>query len=253
MIRLEVHGPVALLVIDRPAKLNSFNLAMLEELAAGTERIKADHSIRAVVVTGAGDEAFSAGGDLASLLPATAAAGIDIINPEPTRRFFSDLYKPVVAAVRGKCIGGGLEILLGTDLRIAGSDAQFGLGEVRWGLIPGAGTHVRLPRQVPWAAAMELLLLGRPIDAERAYQIGLVNEVAQSDQVLDRAMAVATELAANAPLAVQTAKEIAVRALRLEDGFALEWSLNSRVLRSNDAKEGPAAFVEKRRPDYTGT
>jgi enoyl-CoA hydratase len=172
--------------------------------------------------------------------------------PDPTKRFFSDVFKPVIAAVNGLCIGGGFEILLGTDLRVASSAASFGLGEVRWGHIPGAGSHVRLPSQVPWAIAMQLILTARPIDAARAYEVGLVNEIAEPGDVVERAMALAGQIARNAPLAVQTAKEIAVRALGHERGFQLERVLNERVANSDDAKEGPRAFTEKRPPEYTG-
>jgi enoyl-CoA hydratase/carnithine racemase len=205
-----------------------------------------------LVVTGAGERAFSAGGDLESLLPAAVDAQSDIVNPDPRERFFSAVFKPIVAAIRGVCIGGGLELMLGTDIRVAAVDSTFGLGEVRWGVIPGAGSHVRLPHNVPWAIAMELLLLGRTISAERALAVGLVNEVRPSAEVTSRALELASEIAANAPVAVQTAKEIAVQALRLEDAFALEHSLNSRVLATNDAREGLSAFREKRPPIYDG-
>lgn len=223
---------------------------MAREIMRLGDAVGADRSIRVLVVTGAGDRAFSAGGDLASLLPATVDAGVDVINLDPRRRFFSDLYKPVVAAVRGVCVGGGLELLLGTDVRVASSDALFGLGEVRYGLIPGAGSHVRLPRQIPWAIAMQLLLTGETISAERAAAVGLVNEVTEPGATLERALDLARVIAANSPVAVQTAKEIAVRALELEDGFELEHALNSRVLQSPDAQEGLGAFREKRAPSY---
>lgn len=251
-VRLDVDGPVAVLTLDRPAKLNAFTMAMVEQLDAACVEIAADSTVRCVVITGAGGRAFSAGGDLESLLPATVGAGIDTVSPDPGRRFFSDLYKPIVAAIRGVCIGGGLEIALGTDLRIVGDDARFGLGEVAWGLIPGAGTHIRLPRQIPHAVAMQMLLTGQPIDARRAYEVGLVNEVVESDAVVARALEVAQQIARNAPLAVQTAKEAVVRGLSLTDGFVIEHALNTRVLRSEDAREGPKAFREKRIPRFTG-
>jgi len=163
------------LTIDRPHKLNAFTLDMVRELETLSRQADHDPDIRCLVVTGSGDRAFSAGGDLASLLPATLEAGVDVVSPDPARRFFSDVFTPVIAAVRGVCIGGGLELMLGSDLRIVGSDARFGLGEVRWGLIPGAGTHARLPRQIPWAIAMQLLLTGDPIDAVRAIWEGRVS------------------------------------------------------------------------------
>jgi enoyl-CoA hydratase len=145
-----------------------------------------------------------------------------------------------------------MEMLQGTDLRIAAEHATFGLGEVRWGIIPTGGTHIRLPRQIPWAVAMELLLTGQPIDARRAYEVGLVNRVVPGGELMDAALDLAERICKNGPLAVRTAKEIAVRALGLEPGFVLEKSLGARVLASEDAKEGPRAFVEKRPPRFTG-
>lgn len=251
-VRLERHGAVAVLTLDRPAKLNAFTMEMVRAIDALTGEVARDTDIACLVVTGAGERAFSAGGDLVSLLPATVGAGIDTVSPDPARRFFSELFTPVVAAVRGVCIGGGLELMLGTDLRIVSDDARFALGEVRFGLIPGAGSHIRLPRQIPWAIAMQMLLTGEPVTAARAYEVGLVNEVVPSADVLDRAMEVAAEIAANAPLAVRTAKEAVVRGLALTDGFVIEHALNTRVLRSSDASEGPRAFAEKRAPRFTG-
>jgi enoyl-CoA hydratase len=154
--------------------------------------------------------------------------------------------------VNGFCIAGGLEMLLGTDIRIAAEHATFGLGEVRWGVIPAGGSHIRLPRQVPWAIAMELLLTGGTIDAQRAYDVGLINRVVPADQLIPAAMEVAETICKNGPLAVKTAKEIAVRSLNLEAGFVLERSLSQKVMRSEDAKEGPKAFMEKRPPEFTG-
>ena len=171
---------------------------------------------------------------------------------DPTKRQFSDVFKPIIAAVNGLCIAGGLEMLQGTDLRIAAEHATFGLGEVRWGIIPAGGSHIRLPRQIPWAVAMELLLTGQPIDAQRAYQIGLVNRVVPRGEALGAAVELAEKICKNGPLAVRTAKEIAVRSLGLEAGFILEKSLAARVFESEDAKEGPRAFAEKRPALFTG-
>jgi enoyl-CoA hydratase len=147
---------------------------------------------------------------------------------------------------------GGLEFLQGTDMRIASDKAIFGLGEVKWGVVPAGGTHIRLPQQIPWAVAMEMVLAGENITAERAYQIGLVNKIVPVDQVLPEAMALAERICQNGPLAVRTAKEIMVRSLNNEPGFVLEKTMAERVFRSEDAKEGPRAFAEKRKPVYTG-
>lgn len=251
-IDVSTDGQIALVTISRPDKLNAMTLEMIREFFVVTKQLDEDPDIRAIVLTGAGNRAFSAGGDLKSLLPAALEAGWDILNPDPTARFLSSVFTPVIAAVRGACVGAGFEILLGTDIRVAGTDSSFALAEVKWGLIPGSGTNVRLPQQLPWAVAMELLLTGSTISAERAAQVGLINQVVEPENVLKKAMDIARLIASNGPLAVRTAKEIAVRSLSLGDAFALEHALNSRVLGSQDAREGVAAFLEKRTPKFTG-
>jgi enoyl-CoA hydratase/carnithine racemase len=253
VVLYEVREGVAIITLNRPALHNSLTVESLRLLAEHSRAAQADAAVRAIVITGAGDEAFCTGGDLAELMPRIAGEeGLDLIVPDATKRFFSDVFKPVIAAINGLTVGGGFEIMLGTDLRVASSAALFGLGEVRWGHIPGGGSHVRLPAQIPYAIAMQLILTARPIDAQRAYEVGLINEVVEPGQVLERALALAGLIARNAPLAVQTAKEIAVRALGHERGFQLERVLNERVASSEDAREGPAAFTEKRPPRYTG-
>ena len=252
-----VDGHIAVMTLDRPSRHNSMTLAMTRDLADATAEARRDDTVRAVVLTGAGEKAFSAGGDLAELIPRLTAGQLEVLFPDPTKRFFSELYKPVVAAVNGFCIAGGLEILLGTDIRIAAEHAVFGLAETRWGIVPGGGSHVRLPQQIPWAIAMQILLTAEPIDARRAYEAGLVNEVLPGAQVLPRALDVARGIARNGPLAVQGAKEIAVRALGNETRFALEQDVTRRCSRpatptADDAKEGPRAFTERRDPVYEG-
>ena len=246
-----VEGSTAVVTLNRPAAHNSLTVRMVHELAAVFDAAKTDATVRAIVLTGAGDRAFSAGGDLGELIPRLTAGELGILAPDPSKRFFSDVFTPIIAAVNGICLAGGLEMLLGTDIRVASDRSIFGLPEVKWGLVPGGGTHVRLPQQVPWAAAMHLLLTGDHIGAHEAQRIGLINEVVPSDQVHTRAMELAEIIGRNGPVAVRTAKEIAVRALGNEPKFALELALNERVLRSEDATEGPRAFVEKRTPRYS--
>lgn len=252
--RLDVRldGHVAVVTLDRPAKRNALTLPMVAALRETTLRLQAESAVRAVVLTGAGDKAFCAGGDLRTMIPAALEAGRDTLNPDPTQRFLSGLTKPVVAAVRGACFGAGLELLLGTDLRVAGTDARFGLPEAALGMIPGDGTHIRLPQQVPMAVAKSMLLRGEVLDARRAFEVGLVNELAAPDDVLPTAMTIAAELAAKGPLAVQTSKEIVVRTTESPADLALEHALNGRVLSSQDAREGVAAFLEKRDPRFRG-
>ena len=203
------------------------------------------------VLTASGDRAFCTGMDLKEAMP-LLTSGEELGFEDHTKRQFSDVWKPIIAAVNGYCIAGGLEMLQGTDIRIAAEHAVFGLGEVRWGIIPTGGSHVKLPRQIPWAVAMELLLTGENIDAERAYSIGLVNRVVPADELLPTALKLAEKIARNGPLAVRTAKQIAVRALNLEPGLVLEKALGAKVLASEDAVEGPKAFLEKRKPAFKG-
>lgn len=249
-VTLDHDGPVAVITLNRPNAHNAMSIRMVRQLADITAAVRADPDLRAVVITGAGDRAFSAGGDLGELIPHLTAGELEVLIPDPSKRFFSDVYVPVIAAVNGLCVAGGLEILLGTDIRISSSDAVFGLPEVKWGLIPGGGSHVRLPQQIGWPAAMHLLLTGDSIDAETALRLGLINQILPPADVHARAMAVANTIAANAPIAVRTAKEIAVKALANEPRFQLETALNERVLATSDAREGPAAFMERRSPDY---
>lgn len=250
-LRYEKRGPIALVTLDRPEARNALTREMLAGLEAAFADVQSDPELRAAVLAATGERAFCAGMDLVDAIP-LLTAGDDMGFSDPTKRQLSDVFKPVIAAVNGACVAGGLELLLGTDLRIAAEHATFGLGEVRFGLVPLGGSHVRLTRQVPWAVAMELLLTGEPIDARRALEVGLVNRVVPAAEVLPAALALAEKIARNGPLAVRTAKEIAVRALALEPGFVLEKALGARVLGSADAREGPRAFAEKRRPRFEG-
>lgn len=243
-------GHIAVVTLDRPAKRNALTLDMVQELREVCAELQADGDIRAVMLKGAGDKAFCAGGDLNSMIPVALDAGRDTLNPDPTTRFLSGLMKPVVAAVRGGCFGAGFEILLGTDLRVAGTDAVFGLPEAALGLIPGDGTHIRLPQQVPMAVAKSMLLLGATLTAHDAHRVGLVNEVTDPADVEKVALEWCGRLAAKGPIAVQTSKEIINRMTDSVPGFVLEHSMNTRVLSSKDAREGVAAFQEKRPPIF---
>lgn len=251
-ILVSIDGHIAVVTIDRPSKLNAMTRGMVDDFRSTTARLESDPNIRAIVLTGAGTRSFSAGGDLRTLLPPALDAADDLLNPVTTERFLSSVFKPVIAAVNGLCFGAGFEILLGTDIRIASSESSFGLPEVKWGLIPGSGTHIRLPQQLPWPLAMQLLLTGDSVDASTAARMGLINEVVAADRVLDRAIEIAESIALNGPIAVRTAKEIAVRSLSQQSAFALEHALNSRVLGSLDAREGISAFEEKRSTRFVG-
>jgi enoyl-CoA hydratase len=247
----EKKGKIAVMTINRPEAMNAFTADMLRGMDAAFADFKDDPDLWVAILTANGDKAFSAGMDLKEAIP-MLQAGDEMGYEDHTKRPFSDVFKPIIAAVNGFCIAGGMEFLQGTDIRIAAEHATFGLGEVRWGIIPTGGSHIRLPRQIPWAVAMEMLLTGKPLSAQRAYDIGLVNQVVAADQLMPTAMQWAEAICKNGPLAVRTAKEIAVRALSLESGFVLEKALGARVMSSEDAKEGPRAFAEKRKPKFTG-
>jgi len=247
----EKRGHVALVTINRPKSMNAFTQEMLEAMDAAFADFNSDPDLWVAILTGAGDKAFTTGMDLKEALP-SLAEGEEMGYEDHTKRPFSDVFNPIIAAINGYCLAGGLEFLQGTDLRIAAEHATFGLSEVRWGVIPTGGSHVRLPRQIPWAIAMELLLTGQPIDAERAYGIGLINRIVPAQELLPTALELAEVICRNGPLAVRTAKEIVVRGMALEAPFVLEKALGERVFASEDFKEGPRAFAEKRAPRFKG-
>jgi enoyl-CoA hydratase len=250
-IKYETRDHIAIITIDRPEAMNSLSADMLLGIEDAFTVFDDDPDLWVAIFTASGDKAFSSGLDLKEAAP-LLTGGDQLGFDDWTKRQFSDVFKPIICAVNGFCIAGGMEMLLGTDLRIAAEHATFGLGEVKWGLVPLGGTHIRLPRQIPWAIAMQLLLSGKNIDARRAYEVGLINEVVPAAELMPTAIAWAERLCRNGPLAMQTAKEIAVRSLQLENGFVLEKALGQRVLSSEDAREGPKAFAEKRPARFKG-
>jgi len=244
----EKEGPVAVMTWNRPEKRNCFTPEMIDAYYAALADFDEDPNLLVAVVAGTGDKAWCAGGDLETMIPAVTS-GRYKINEDPTKRIYSDIWKPIICAVNGFAT---LELVLGADLCVASENASFGLGEVRWGMIAAGGSHVRLPRAIPWAVAMEILLIGRPIDAKRAYDVGLANRVVPLDRVMPTAMELAGQICENGPLAVRTAKEIAVRAWNHEPAFVLENALFQRVQKSEDAQEGPRSYAERRKPRFQG-
>jgi len=249
-IRIETRvRHIVLVTIDNQPRRNAMTRAMLADLAALWDRLDIDPECRCVVLTGAGEKAFSSGADLGgdlSASPETAA----IVNRALLKN--TPFSKPIVAAVNGDCVAGGLELLLSTDIRAAVPDARFGLPEVRWSIYPFGGATVKLAQQIGQVHAMDLLLTGRLVDAAFAAQVGLVNLVIERSRLLDWAMQSAAMIAANSPSAVQAVKtqlsaSIADYARSRE---ALEQELGDRVRASPHFKEGVAAFLEKRNPDY---
>ena len=260
------HAGIAVITFNRPERRNAFSPELMVRLAEAWVDFRDDDGLRVAILTGAGRDAFSAGGDLGRLLPLLTGARQP--DDDWDRRFMADpgrfmgtallrpfeLYKPIVAAINGFALAGGTEILQATDIRIASTNASFGLSEVQRGLVPGGGSMVRLPRQMPWCKAMEILLTGDRIPAAEALAFGFVNEVVAPERVLPRALEFAERLAKNAPLALRAIKEAAIRTsgFPLEDAFRIEHELSGPVIRSQDAREGPRAFMEKREPVFTG-
>jgi enoyl-CoA hydratase/carnithine racemase len=251
-LRFERRDQVLWCTIDRPEKRNAMTTAMYDDLAAALAGMDADDELRAAVLTGAGDQAFCAGSDIGDRIGTLTDRGYDAVRLDRSARFFSRVRKPIVAAVNGYCIGGGLEMLLGTDLRVAVEDAYFSLPEVKIGIVAAGGSHVRLPQQVPHAVAMELLLLGGRVDARRAYEVGLVNRVVPRADFTAAVEELVAALVANAPLAVQASKSIVRGVQSPEAGFVAEHEQARAVFESADAREGREAFLAKRAPRFTG-
>ncbi len=249
----EKSGPIATLTLNRPEVHNAISMDMGRGLNDALEDFEADPELRVAILTGAGERAFCAGADLKTAIPQTTASSGEN-RGDPTKRPLSGITKPIIGAVNGLALAGGTEILLGTDIRIAAEHATFGLPEPKLGLVPFAGSHVRLPQQVPWAVAMEILLIGDPISAERALQIGLVNKVVPAGELMAEARRLAERLCENGPFAVRKIKETVLAAYNLswDEAFTVESKISAEVLASDDAKEGPIAFAQKRRPVFKG-
>jgi enoyl-CoA hydratase len=252
-VRLDTDEHVATITLDRPEKHNALTVPMRADVVDTIREYDDDPDVRAIVVTGAGDEAFCAGADLDSMI-GEATGESPKVEPGPHDLAFRHEHvgTPLLAAVNGACVGGGMEFVEATDIRVAAESASFGLPEPRQGLAPIGGSTVRLPRQIPHCEAMRFLLTGERFPAEHADEVGLINEVVPDGESLARATEIAGAFAETSPHSVAKIKESVARTAGrpLGDAFRLESAIGREVFAHPDAEEGPAAFLEKRRPDY---
>jgi enoyl-CoA hydratase len=244
---------IALVTVNRPDKLNALNAETVSCLDAVLREVAADDDIRAVILTGAGGKAFVAGADIAELSRMGPVDGVQVSRAgQATFRVLERMPKPVIAAVNGFALGGGLELALACHIRLASSRARFGLPEVKLGIIPGYGGTVRLPRLVGRGRALEMMLTGEMIDAAEAFRIGLVNRVEEPDALLDAARALARTMIANGPIAIALALEAVDRGVSttIDDAQILESNLFGLLASTQDMREGMQAFLEKRKAEF---
>lgn len=250
-VETSVDNGVCIITINRPEARNAVNLAVARGIAAAVDDVDRRSDIRVAVLTGAGG-VFCAGMDLKAFLRGELARidgrGFAGFTEAPPK-------KPIIAAIEGFALAGGLEIALACDLIVAARDARLGLPEVKRGLVANAGGMVRLPRQVPLRIAMELVLTGEAVAAERLAGFGLINRIAAPGEALSTALDLARTIAANAPMSLRVSKEVLVKAQdwSSQEMFRLQREITAQIFTSNDAKEGAAAFAEKRVPAWTGT
>jgi len=259
-IEYEKRGHIAIITINRPEAMNALDPETNKELIRAWIDFRDDRELRVAIVTGAGDKAFCAGADLKRIgefYSLTPFERREITEQQPalggiTRNL--SIWKPIIAAINGVCLAGGFELALACDIRIASENATFGLTEVKWGIMPGAGGTQRLPRIIPLSKALEMILTGEQIDAKEAERVGLVNQVVPLPDLLPTALKIAEKICGNGPLAVRAAKEAILRGLDLplEEGLRLEQFLAEPLRQSEDAREGIRAFAEKRKPIFKG-
>ncbi len=252
----EQSGRIVTITINRPDAMNAIDAETNQALSEAWTRFRDDGQAWVAILTGAGEKSFSAGADLKRLIPASYGKGVERRGHESpglggiTRGL--EIWKPMIAAINGHCLAGGMEQALACDLRIAAPHATFGLPEVRWGIIPGAGGTQRLPRTVSLAKAMEMILMAKTLTAEEALAAGLINAIVPPAELMPTARKWAETICERGPLAVRAAKEAVIRglAMSLPDGLRLEAFLSGTLRGTEDAVEGPKAFAEKRKPNF---
>ena len=263
-IEFEYSDHIATVTINRPEARNAMNPEVFVRLYDAFHEIESNNDIRVAIITGTGDKAFCAGADLGRLIPLMNGVRqpedewdnrwVNEVSKQGTYLMGRDTVKPVIAAINGHAIAGGMELVQGTDIRSSVAEAKFGVQEVKWALFPAGGSTVRLPRQIPYAKAMELLLTGDLITAEEALKCGFLNYVIEPAELMNKAMQIAEKLAANGPMAVQAIRKSAreVWGRPEEEALKLESTYSAPVFQTEDAIEGPKAFMKKRVPVYKG-
>jgi len=251
----EKKGPIAYVTINRPKVLNALNRETIVELKRAFEDARDDSSVRAVILTGAGEKAFAAGADVGEVVNQSAVEAEEATRiGQGVTNLIENLGKPVAAAVNGFALGGGCELAMACTFRIAAEPAKFGQPEVKLGIMPGYGGSQRLPRLVGKGRAMQMILSGQTISAQEAYRIGLVNEVVPNASVIARTEEILNQIIANAPLAVKFSLEAVNKGAEtsLAEGLIIEASLFALCAGTEDKKEGTSAFLEKRAPQFRG-
>lgn len=252
-VRVSLDGPIATVALHNPARYNALSRQVVQELHAAAQRLAVDQAVRAVVIHGGEAKAFCSGADLKErqgMDDAQVFAMVHLLRE--TVNLYALLPMPVIAAIHGMAFGGGCELALACDIRIMAADAQIGLTEVSWAIIPGAGGCTRLPQLVGSARARELIFTARKLGAAEALQMGLVNQVVEPERLLAAAQTMAAQITAQGPLAVRAAKRAINRALATEAGLAAEWEAYQSIIPTQDRQEGLRAFAEKRPPVYRG-
>ena len=252
-IRYGVEGPMALVTINRPEKHNAISLDTLRELQEAVAQAAVDDTVKVITVTGAGGRAFASGSDLSEVVDRDLRKALEPIVQGLAEQL-ERTPKPTIAAIDGICMGGGLEVALGCDLRIATPNSRFATPEGKLGIIPGGGATARLPRIVGKGWAMEMMLMGEPIDAERALAIGLVTRIVAKDELLPEARRMADHLAGFAPFVPRTMKAMVHFGMEasLAGALMLEKYAQAALVQTEDKEEGIAAFLEKRKPEFKG-